>query len=61
MLQKAAEALAAGHKRMIDVCKTDDGYFLNFWGIGPRQNADSGPVIKLADAVDALMHSAVSA
>jgi hypothetical protein len=42
---------------MIDVCKTDDGYFLNFWG----QNADSGPVIKLADAVDALMHSAVSA
>ena len=26
-----------------------------------RQNADSGSVIKLADAVDALMHSAVPA
>ncbi|MCM3446908.1 MULTISPECIES: YegS/Rv2252/BmrU family lipid kinase [Bacillus amyloliquefaciens group] len=40
-LQKAAEVLAAGHKRMIDVCKTDDGYFLNFWGIGLITEASS--------------------
>ncbi|KXZ23000.1 lipid kinase [Bacillus nakamurai] len=40
-LQKAAEALVSGKRRNIDVCQTDDGFFLNFWGIGLITEASS--------------------
>ncbi|MGW8459980.1 YegS/Rv2252/BmrU family lipid kinase [Bacillus atrophaeus] len=33
-LQKAAEALVSGEKISVDVCKMNDRFFLNFWGIG---------------------------
>ncbi|MCY7945972.1 YegS/Rv2252/BmrU family lipid kinase, partial [Bacillus atrophaeus] len=33
-LQKAAEALVSGKKISVDVCKMNDRFFLNFWGIG---------------------------
>lgn len=33
-LKQAAEVIVAGNHKKFDVGKTDNGYFLNFWGIG---------------------------
>lgn len=33
-LEQAARTLATGNIVPVDIGKTDDGYFLNFWGIG---------------------------
>lgn len=45
-MQQAAEVITAGNYKQIDVGKTNDCYFLNFWGIGliadTSANIDAG-------------------